>query len=109
LDHAWLLVEPSGAVTKMDELVILSPDGSSAALLGYDGVSLYVDGVEIETARQVLRPTWSPDSSGLFFFAKSSTGKYFDLLYAPAPDFQPMLLAENAFNQYDDPPVWVLP
>jgi hypothetical protein len=114
MDTVWALVSPEGKVEILEGQPITSPDGKSTALLGYKGESLSVldrngNSIEIEMAGAVQYPTWSLDSSRLFFFEESDTGKNYNLYMAQAPDFTPVLIVEETFGRYIGTPTWVVP
>ncbi len=70
----WLVVDPEEGILDLQQQPIHSPDGKWIAYLDRDGsdFTIYdVDNdttVEIQHKGSILYPTWSPDSSHLFYF-----------------------------------------
>jgi dipeptidyl aminopeptidase/acylaminoacyl peptidase len=94
---------------------IISPDGTMTAWIGFRGESLRIsdqDGtsIEIEVPEHVEHPSWSPDGLRLFFFMENESHDFYDLYMAEAPDFEPVLVAENVYEwSPDGTPTWVMP
>jgi hypothetical protein len=65
--------------------------------------------IEIEMAGTFQHPTWSLDGQRLFFFAKNESTQMYSLYMGDAPDFTPVLIAENVFERKIGIPTWVMP
>jgi len=93
---------------------IISPDGTMTAWVGFKGESLGVlnqEGTLIEITEHVKHPTWSPDGLRLFFFSEDESHDFYNLYMAEAPDFKPVLVAENVYKWHltRGIPAWVMP
>jgi dipeptidyl aminopeptidase/acylaminoacyl peptidase len=95
---------------------VISPDGTLTAWVGFNGQSLSIsdqDGtlVEFDVTEKIEYPTWSPDGLRLFFFLEDESHGFSDLYMAEAPDFEPVLVADNVYQWHPirGIPTWVMP
>jgi hypothetical protein len=114
LKDSWALVTTDGEVEFLDGQPFFSSDGAMMALLSDDQKTLTVldesgSAYPIPTSGKLLHPTWSPDGSTLLFFAENPDAEFYDLYIASVPDYTPVLLLEEAFDRFGDPPKWLMP
>ena len=111
----WLVVDSVGKVLEFSQKPVFSPDWKWVAYVDKDGYYFTMYDVEndimmeIEHERNILNPTWSPDSSHLFYFQEREKENYFDLYMMEIPGLRSTLIAENVFYRYNQKPIWLMP
>lgn len=111
----WQLVDPEEGVLELSKRPTLSLDGRWVAYREQDGSGFTIFDVEndrwveLSESGKVLHPSFSPDSTHLFYFQEGAKEGNFSLYVIDLTDLTTSLVAEDIIGKYSDPPVWLMP
>ena len=111
----FLGIDPEMVYVELPMRPTFSPDGMWTAYLEGDGTSFKIFDVgnsrwvEVHDADRVLHPSFSPDSSHLFYFQEGAKEGKFSLYVIDLTNLTTSLVAEDIVSEYSDPPVWLMP
>ncbi|MEE4193847.1 MAG: hypothetical protein V2J07_01485 [Anaerolineae bacterium] len=111
----WQLVDPEEGVLEQSRRPTFSPDGRWVAYQDQDGAGFTLFDaendrwVEVSDTGRVLHPSFSPDSSHLFYFHEQSKEGWFSLYVIDLSNLTTSLVTEDIVSEYSDPPVWLMP